>query len=145
MIYDELYSLEHGPICSNALNGINGISDAGIWRRYVTLAQNKKTVRNKSKHNNYDQLSKSDIKVLDKVWADFGWMSTPQIRKWTHDNCDEYTPVESGRVPINYKDLFAAVGYSNAAELEDTIREYRLLEAALEFVDPPPKPKTVWK
>jgi uncharacterized phage-associated protein len=39
MFYDEFYSLKDGPICSNALNGINGQSDAATWHRYVSLKQ----------------------------------------------------------------------------------------------------------
>ena len=132
MFYDEFYSLEHGPICSNALNGINGRADSGIWRRYISLDANKRTVRARAR-NEFPRLSASDLEVINSVWKEFGHKSTTAIRKWTHDHCPEYTPVETGRVPINYKDMFEAVGYANASDLEDSISQYRRSEALLDF------------
>ena len=35
MLFDEYYSLPNGPVCSSALNGINGIIHEEIWDNYI--------------------------------------------------------------------------------------------------------------
>jgi uncharacterized phage-associated protein len=134
MIYDQMYSLPHGPICSNALNGINGTADKTAWSRWVHLQSDNKTVRSlkAAERKSLKELSESDIEILQSIWARFGHMTSGQIRKWTHDNCPEYIELESGRIPIEYRDVFEAVGHDNAVDLEVTVREYRRIEAALE-------------
>jgi uncharacterized phage-associated protein len=135
MIYDEMYSLTHGPICSNALNGINGKLDKTLWSKWVKLDSNNKTVRllKRVSRSKLDHLSDSDLKIMEQVWASFGHMTSAQIRKWTHDNCPEYTDVAEGsRVPIDYIEVFESVGHENAAELAQNVSQYRRVEAALE-------------
>lgn len=133
MFYDEMYSLPHGPILSNALKGINGETDVSTWTKLIELHGARNVKRAKRKHaEKFDQFSESDLKIMESVWKEFGRMSATQIRNWTHKHCPEYTEVEKGALPIRYKDVFAAVGHENADELSDAISEYRLLEVALE-------------
>jgi uncharacterized phage-associated protein len=133
MLYDEMYSLKHGPICSNALNGINGSIDHAFWSRWVHL-HGTKTVKGVKKISRQmlNEISDSDMSIMEQVWSDFGKMSSAEIRKWTHDNCPEYTDVEDGRVPITYKEIFKSVGHENASDLADNVVKYRRLEATLE-------------
>jgi uncharacterized phage-associated protein len=133
MIYDEMYSLPHGPICSNALNGINAEADKGAWARWISLQSDRKTVKllREPERRYLKELSDSDLEILKSVWARFGRYTASQLRKWTHDHCPEYVET-SGRLPIYYKDVFEAIGYDNAADLADTVKQYRRIEAALE-------------
>ncbi|MET4841917.1 Panacea domain-containing protein [Bradyrhizobium japonicum] len=132
MIYDEMYSLKHGPICSNALNGINGEVDRPVWSKWVRIHGSKdvRLLREPSRAK-LEHLSDSDLKLMERVWTRFGHMTSAQIRKWTHDNCPEYTAVEDGRVPISYSEAFKSVGHEDAAELADDVVQYRRSEAAL--------------
>jgi uncharacterized phage-associated protein len=134
MIYDEMYSLEHGPICSNALNGINGKIDKSIWSKWVKVLSNNKTVRLQrlASRSKLDHLSDSDIEIMQRIWDKFGQMTSAQIRKWTHDHCPEYTEIDSGRLPISYAEVFRSVGHEDdAAELAQKVSQYRRVEAAL--------------
>jgi uncharacterized phage-associated protein len=133
MIYDEMYSLKHGPICFNALNGINGLVDKSIWSKWVKLHGTKTVhaVRVPSR-SKLDHLSNSDLKIMENVWAKFGHMTSAQIRNWTHENCPEYTSLEDGRLPITYTEVFKSIGYENASELANDVVQYRRIEAALE-------------
>lgn len=132
MLYDEYYSLKDGPIPSSALNGINGEIDEKTWSQYLLL-EDKRFVKlaREFTRKDMDELSKSDVRVADAVWAGFGWMSSGQIRNYTHKNCEEYTEVKKGRVPIAYEDIARALNNADPEELGRHVNEYRSLEASL--------------
>ncbi len=131
MLYDEFYSLRHGPICTNTLNGIDGYIDKTVWTKFIGQNYSKVHSLVGTFREQYDELSDAEIDVLAGVWNSFGWMSTSQIRNYTHEHCPEYTEVQSGRMPISYKEVFEALGEPNADELEDAIMQYRHTENML--------------
>lgn len=132
MLWDEMFSLPHGPICSNTLNGINGELDQKDWSEFIVRLSNRDVSSLiEAKRDQLDEISNAELDVLNGVWESFGWMSAPQIRNYTHKNCPEYTELEQGRLPISYKDVFEALGEPNAAELEDDIVELRRAQSIL--------------
>ena len=132
MLYDECYSLKDGPIVSSSLNGINGLVDEKTWNKYLKLEGAKSVQRvDGVRQDDLDELSKSDMRIAISIWKSFGWMSTSDIRDYTHKNCPEYTEVKSGRIPILYEEIADAVGAADAEEMGRHIREYRSLEAVL--------------
>lgn len=127
MLYDEYYSLKDGPICSNALNGLNLASDEKIWSQYLKLDGNEKRLLDHLlTADDLDEISLSDRKILDEVWATYGRMKTSEIRNWTHKNCPEYTEVGEGRVPINLAKIAQAVGLDDFAEVKNREEQYRI-------------------
>jgi uncharacterized phage-associated protein len=128
MIYDELFSMEHGPICSSTLNGIDGeLNDKSIWEAYIFL-KDAKTVIAKKKfiREDLDEISDFEIGILEALWTSFGKMSAAEIRNYTHKHCPEYVEVKKGsRAPISYRDLLKALGEKNPEEIEDNITRYR--------------------
>jgi uncharacterized phage-associated protein len=134
MLDDEYYSLEHGPICSSALNGINGELDQKIWSKYLATSGRKVSLTPAATNDEkLDRISLSDVRILDAVWRKFGSMTASGIRKWSHDNCAEYTEVIKGRIPITARQMAEAVRYENPDEFETSVREYRSAEAAFSF------------
>lgn len=134
MFFDEFYSLKDGPIASCALNGINGKRTEGVWSEYVQRIDNSTIgVAKHATEANLDELSVSDRDILEQVWSRHGWMSPKTIRDWTHDekNCPEYVEVKEGRLPITYKQVYAALGFDNPASMEESIEDYRGFEAVL--------------
>jgi uncharacterized phage-associated protein len=131
MLYDELFSLPHGPICSSALNGIDGKLKNHAWANFIVRRGNDVSAAKKFERGDFDQISKAELAVLEKIWARFKDMSASEIRKYTHENCPEYTEIERGRIPITYKELFKAVGEKYPDQAEDEILQYRKTEALL--------------
>lgn len=132
MLYDELFSLEHGPICSSTLNGINGHIDQTVWSAFLIKKDNKMiSAKREFGRDDFDELSDAEIDVLEAVWNQFGRMTASEIRKYTHDHCPEYTEVQKGRVPISYKKLLDAVGRPDAELASDLIDAYRRTWALL--------------
>lgn len=132
MLYDEFFSLPHGPICSNTLNGINGELDIEIWNKFISRNGHKiKTTQNSFNRDDFDEISDAEIEVLNSTWDSFGWMTTTEIRNYTHKNCPEYTELEKGCLPIHYPNLFKVLGYDNPQHLSDEIDQFRKTEAMI--------------
>jgi hypothetical protein len=77
-----------------------------------------------------DELSQSDLDILESVWHKFGWMNASQVRNWTHLHCPEYTDIASGRLPIDYAQISRALQIDDPGEISDYVNEYRSIEAA---------------
>jgi uncharacterized phage-associated protein len=132
MLYDELFSLPHGPICSSCLNAIDGKIEDKIWDKYIKREGSKNILAIKTfERDELDELSDAEIDILNSVWDSFGFMTAAQIRNYTHKNCQEYTEIKYGRVPILYRDILRAIGDEDADEIEDRISAARRSEAVL--------------
>lgn len=133
MLYDELFSMKDGPVCSAALNGINGRIDTDKWTKFISMKSNRYVKANLGADRDLlDEVSDAELAVLNNIWDEFGHMSASQIRKWTHDNCPEYTEIDHGRVPISYASVFKALGENQlASELEKRINYSRKVDSLL--------------
>jgi uncharacterized phage-associated protein len=135
MLFDEFYSLPHGPICSATLNGIDGKldeSDENIWGEFIARNGNVVVAMKKFTRENLDAISNAEIKILKFIWHRFGNMTASQLRNYSHENCPEYTEVNDGRIPISYRQVMEALGFekAGAALVDDKIRDIRLNESA---------------
>jgi uncharacterized phage-associated protein len=124
--FDIYYSMAHGPVLSSALNGMNHDLPSQEWEA-LSLADNRRDV-GLAADVSEDHLSRADKAILDSIWDDFGGMTSPQIRRWTHEHCGEYVEVEDGRLPISPAEILEQVG--NPAPL-DAARELRALQVEM--------------
>lgn len=126
MLYDELYSLEHGPICSSVLDGINGRPGLGRdWQTFARLGKDLAYVGS-SARDELDHLSDADMRVIEHVWDKFGWMTASQLKEYAQENCPEYQAVAAGiRAPIPYSDLYEAIGHPDPLAASDEVTRHR--------------------
>lgn len=129
MLFDELYSLRNGPICSSTLNGIDGVIHTSVWSDFITKNGNQIVSNRKVQRDDLDELSDAEIDIADAIWNEFKNKTSSQMRNYTHDNCPEYTEVESGRLPISYRDVLEALGDPNAEAIDREIRDIRRAES----------------
>lgn len=130
MTLDDFYSMKDGPIASAALNGLNGKLNRELWDSWIQNKANKISAARKSSRDDFDNLSDADIAVLDAIWDKFGNYSTPEIWNYVHTELPEYQEVQSGRVPISYRELLTVLKKKNVKSLEENIKTLRS-EAAL--------------
>jgi uncharacterized phage-associated protein len=125
MLFDELYSLPEGPICSSCLDGINHHLNKDLWANYLSKKSEKLVGSELSSERDVlDHVSDAEYDVLSSIWESFGFMTAPQLRNYTHKNCPEYVEVEKGkRMPILYRTLFGALGFQDPQECEDRIMD----------------------
>jgi uncharacterized phage-associated protein len=133
MVYDELYSLPHGPICSSSLNGAEGkLGARDEWKSIASSGKQDIHGRPNVVRDDLDHVSDAEFDVLSKIWDRFGTMSASALRAYTHDpnNCPEYTEVEGARLAISYAEVLNALGYQNADQLASDIEAFRRLSLA---------------
>lgn len=134
MLFDDLYSLEHGPICSSALSGLNLKLNERVWRGLICKAGDTISARIEPTRGRLDHLSNAELKVAESVWEKFGHMSASDLRRFTHDNCAEYVEVPKGkRMQISYKDLFAALGFEDPDGCEERVVDVRRAHNILSY------------
>lgn len=131
MLFDEFYALKNGPICSSTLNGINGVIHEAIWSEFVARNGNLIVALRKLPRGDYNEISDAEIDTLNSIWKDFGSKTASQLVNYTHKHCPEYIEVNEGRLPISYKDVYQALGKTDAEELDDNIESCRRAEALL--------------
>lgn len=131
MLFDEMYSLPHGPICSSTLNGIDEVIDTDIWHKYIAKHGNRVVAAKKFARDDLDEISDAEIAYLDASWEEFGHMTASQLRGWSHDNCPEYTETDKKRIPISYADILNAFNDAAAEQVERSIEEFRRAESIL--------------
>ncbi len=131
MLFDELYSLPNGPICSATLNGIDGIIHDELWSEYIARNGNIVVAVSSLDRDGLNEVSDAEMDVISSIWDDFGQMTSSQIRNYTHEHCKEYTETEKARVPISYRKIFEALGEEDAAEIAAEIDEMVQIEGIL--------------
>jgi uncharacterized phage-associated protein len=112
---DRLYSLPKGPIVSTTYNIIKEeLPELGkAWGAWVNKKVGYYISSKKSfdSMDELDELSEADIEILEQVWKKFGWMSYGRLIEWTHDNCREWIHPGKSSTPIQYAEVFSALGY----------------------------------
>lgn len=130
ILFDEYYSLPHGPICSGALNGIDGVIHGEIWDDYIARNGNVVVAIKTLSRDELDEVSDAELSVVDDIWQEFGHMTASQLRNYSHEHCPEYTET-TGRIPISYKQIFEALGEKDAGALADDIDKMVRLDGLL--------------
>jgi uncharacterized phage-associated protein len=133
ILFDELFSLPHGPICSSTLNGIDGSIHSDVWEDFIARSGNVIVAKKKFSRDDLDEVSDAELEAADEVWKSLGHMTASQLRNYSHESCPEYTEVINGRVPISYREVLEAVGASEeeAEEVEREISDFRREESLL--------------
>ena len=132
MLFDEFYSLPHGPICSSTLNGINGVVHEALWDEYVARNGNVVVAVKAVAREDLNEISDAEITAITGVWKEFSDMTASQLRNHTHHNCPEYTETDHARIPISYRQIFEALGEEDAEGISQSISELVKLEGILE-------------
>ncbi|MBI3525238.1 MAG: SocA family protein [Betaproteobacteria bacterium] len=124
---DRLVSMDNGPVLSMTLNLMDGDVEPkeNGWEAWISDKENHElAIVRPVIRESLDELSAADIDVLDATWSRFGHMSKWEIRNYTHRHCTEWVDPHGSSTPIEYEDVFIALGRTTdqAAELADHIR-----------------------
>jgi len=130
---DRMVAMPHGPVLSMILDYMDGNIESlkGGWASLISAKENNEvSLRSEVSLADFDELSESDIEVLDSVWQRFGKWSRWRLRDYTHENCPEWTDPDGSSNPIGYKDVFIALGKTDevAHELSGLIEEQHMMD-----------------
>lgn len=120
--FDHMVSMPHGPVLSVTYDLANGSmpSAPGGWEDWVSdrEAHDVALARQIQSRKDLDELSDTDIDILDVVWAKFGEMGKWAIRDYTHQHCPEWEDPNGSSYPITYEKVFRALGRDEAVAKE---------------------------
>jgi uncharacterized phage-associated protein len=127
---DDLYSMQHGPVPSHALEllenkkrkidpiwsaVVSTTKDANSKHQYIIL--NATDCRYKST-NDLKYLSDAEIEVLGDVWKKYHALNSKELETLLHDQTKHpewVYPQTKKSTPIDMLKLFGGLGYSNEA------------------------------
>jgi uncharacterized phage-associated protein len=122
ILFDQLVSMEHGPVDSTVYDLTKGELQSSDWDAVLTdRAGHEVGLRTPLTIDDLDQLSDAEIAVLDETWQRFGRMNQWQIRDYTHDHLREWIDPNKSSIPIPYSRLFHVLGRENSDELAGRI------------------------
>lgn len=128
-IYDEYFSIAEGPVCSNALDGLNqkgrqkGTFDLFIARDRATDVVSRKAGAA------FERLSPAVREVADAVWGEHGGKSTRELVEWTHGHLPEYRSTPRARIPITDFEVAKAVGLKDPEGYAEAVADARDMAA----------------
>lgn len=129
-ILDELrVSMPHGPVNSLTYSFIQGEkeTDGTGWHDFLAARTNHEVglAENSGRLDSTDELSKSDINVMDEVWETFGKMGKWEIRDWTHDpkNLPEWEDPNGSSSPIPLRRILEKIRGHEAVEETNALEE----------------------
>src|SRR5256885_14692927 len=128
------FSLPNGPITSEFLDLINSGSLWGAqncrWEEFVSDRQNHEVEL--IKEPGREHLAESEVELIEAVYQEHGKKDQWELRKWCHEHCDEWTPLEQGRERIELDRIARAVGKTDEqiARLKEEAQELNFLSEA---------------
>lgn len=138
IIGDRLVSMDHGPVLSQTLNRINGMSSSeeNGWDAWISDREGHDVAlsdpsRIRSPEEDLLELSEAEIEVLDETWKQFGHLSKYQIRDLTHKICPEWEDPDGSSVPIALEKLFEVLKFNadQAKTLKTQLRDQQAINA----------------
>ena len=130
------FSLPNGPITSELLDLINSGSlwgeDDCRWEQFISDRQNHE-IGLRSDEIGTEHLAPSELKLIDEIYAEHGNKDQWQLREWSHERCEEWTPMARGRDRIPLAKMARAVGLNDEQirQIEQDAEELNFVDAAL--------------
>lgn len=78
-----------------------------------------------------DELSRSDINVLEETWKRFSDIERFELAEWTHRFCPEWKNPGKSSIPIDFSTVYKKLGKADPVELAEEIQAERALRIEL--------------
>jgi hypothetical protein len=110
------FSLPNGPITSELLDLINSGTlwgeDNCRWEEFISDRQNHEIGLSGAEIGT-EHLAASELKLIDQIYAELGDKDQWQFREWSHERCEEWTPIARDRDRIALAKMARAVGLND--------------------------------
>ncbi len=129
---DFIVAMPHGPALSLTLNLMDGDTQSARegWDDWISDKEDHEvSLRRPVSRDILDELSDSEIEVLEAVWNQFGRMNRWEIRDYTH-TLPEWQDPKGSSLPITHQKVFHVLGRTDkeAEELAARIEAERSLD-----------------
>lgn len=123
---DRFVSMPHGPVLSQTYDLIrNHSSEPTFWQQWIQDERDYEVSLNESiSLDDLDELSRSELRILDDVFSEFGHMEKFEIVDYTHDHCAEWVNPNGSSFPIKPESILRAVG-KNDEQIAQLVIKYK--------------------
>ncbi len=131
---EDRFSLPNGPVNSSTLDHINGEFDLKKcgWSDFLNdkVGYNIGLSDKNIKEDDLDEMSESEIEVLESVWGQFGHMNQWELVDYTHkpENIPEWNHPGTSRLPIPLLSIMHAVDLPNAEEFAEEVEDFSRMD-----------------
>jgi len=133
MSQDNVVSMNLGPVLSKTYDLMKGAKKSDEWNNYMLPIQNKEISLAKSVDILYlGKLSKTDIKVLDEIYSQYGHSDAFDLSDFTH-KLPEWRFPNGSSTPITVREILQAIGKEPEVveQIVEDLEEKEKLEVAL--------------
>lgn len=138
ILYDNFYSLDHGPVVSRTYDLIQGnVQESAEWDEWISARTGHEVaIIQPSARNDLDELSDAEFEAMSAIWDRFGHLDQWQLCAWTHANCREWKDPHGSSLPFDYEDVFVALGKSRpmAEEMQAKLDEDKMVGRILDTI-----------
>jgi len=125
---DCFVSMPQGPVLSQTYDLIKGAEsqfEEG-WNHWIKDDANYEVSLREENITrcSFDELSDSELKILDNILLQFGDMEKYELVTYTHDNCQEWEDPHGSSYPIKAESIFRALG-KNEDEINALVHHNR--------------------
>lgn len=133
IIGDVYVSMPFGPV--NSFTYSHMTSSAGNrqdeWLEFMSPRQGTTLRPSQTLHSeDFDELSRGDIKLLDETWDKFKEIDRFELAKWTHDFCPEWRDPNGSSIPIELATIFNVLEKENPVSLAEDLQSERAMLAS---------------
>lgn len=133
---DKFVAMPQGPVLSVTLNLMDGDieSKENGWEQWISAKENHElSLKKDINRQDLDELSDSDIEILESIWKKFGKMDKWKIRDYTHNFCSEWIDPNGSSQEIPYQQICIALGFSkqDSEKIAKNIKEQLSIDNVL--------------
>ena len=126
---DNFVSMPKGPVLSQTYDLIKGHGEAPDkttpWYELIKDEANYEvSLIHDIQFDDLDELSPSELQILDQTYNEFGGMSRFEIVDFTHDKCPEWEDPKGSSFPIKPESIFRAMG-KNESQTQKLLKKHR--------------------
>lgn len=133
---DNFVSMPFGPVNTYTYSLMNGEAQpphSHVWAEFIApragydipLARAVETT-------DLDELSRSDLRILESTWVEFKDIEKYDLAEWTHRYCPEWRDPSGSSVPIDFATVYKNLAKAEPIELAEQIQAERALVASFE-------------
>lgn len=132
---DQYVSMDFGPVNSCTYNYMKGMAPSrqDQWHEFIGVRRGNDLPlsREVSIPDDLDELSRSEIRILEEIWDKFQDIDRFDLAEWTHRFCPEWVNPHGSSIPIEYATIFKKLGKDGPIELAEELQSERRLVAEL--------------
>ncbi|MEE1655969.1 Panacea domain-containing protein [Microvirga sp. CF3062] len=127
---DNFVSMPFGPVNTYTLRYMNGeaANRQEIWGEFIGERRDYEIpLAHPITLDDLDELSRSDLKILEETWETFKDIDKYDLAEWTHKFCPEWRNPHGSSIPIDFATVYKRLGKEDPIELAEEIQAERSL------------------